>query len=90
MFGDEDMKIESRDHWLSKLTNEISDDELCLAIEEISEFRRTGVIPQDADKLKGLARKAADICKVSYSDMMRTVEDAILFEAARRYHNQFD
>lgn len=83
------MEIESRNNWLSKLTSEIPDNELCSAIEEIAEFRRTGILQSDVYILRNLARKAADICEVSSDEMMRTVEDAILFEAARRYHNQF-
>ncbi|MGN1155662.1 MAG: hypothetical protein ACI4TK_05760 [Agathobacter sp.] len=89
MFGGENIKIENRKHWLSDIVGAIPDNELCTVIEEINAFRMTGVLPKGAVKLRDLSRQAADICKVDYGEMMRTVEDAILFEAARRYHNQF-
>lgn len=84
------MKIESRENWLSNIISNISDEDLCYMIEEISEFRRTGVLSDNASKLKEVNKQAADICKTSYSEVMRMTEDAVLFESARRYHNQIN
>lgn len=84
------MKIESRDYWLAKITHDIPENELCYLIKEIADFRRIGILSDNTSKFKEFCRKASEICNTSYGEMMRTTEDIIIFEAARRYYNQFN
>lgn len=84
-----DMIISSRNNAIASIISLIPDSELCGMIEEISEFRRTGALSDSTNKLRDVCLQVADACSSSYSDMMRATEDAVLFEAARRYHNQF-
>lgn len=67
---------------VSKLTNH----KLVILIEEISEFKRTGKL-QDNSKLERLYNEISKDCPIP--DDFRILEDVVLFEATRRFHNSF-
>lgn len=66
----------------AKLTNH----KLVILIEEISEFKRTGKL-QENSKLEHFYNEINKDCPIP--DDYRILEDIVLFEAARRFHNSF-
>lgn len=75
-----------RENWLSKEISKLSDEELGDLFGEIYDFRESGVLR--GEKLRAFEEHVSrDITHTPVGEMMRTVEDAILFEMARRYHN---
>lgn len=82
-------KIENRKHFLSSIVEELTCEELCIIIAEIDCFRKTGVLSEEKQELRKINRRVADVCGVSNSETMRMTEDALLFEAARRFYNQW-
>lgn len=82
-------KIEKRNHFLSNIMQELTCEELCAVISEIDHFRKTGILPEEKQELRKINRMVADACGVSFSETMRMTEDEVLFEAARRFYNQW-
>lgn len=78
--------IDARNNWLARLLSEKSDQDLRVLFAEINEYRETGL-------LKGTALReleeyiSKEYTKTRGGEMLRTVEDAVLFEMARRYYN---
>lgn len=65
---------------ISKLTNE----DVCTIIEEIKEFKRTGLLACDTN-LRRIAKEIHD--KYKLPNDVRMIEDVVLYEAARRFYN---
>lgn len=65
---------------ISKLTNE----DVCTIIEEIKEFKRTGLLAGDTN-LRRIAKEIHD--KYKLPNDVRMIEDVVLYEAARRFYN---
>lgn len=82
------MVIESRNHWIENITSALDDHTLCEMFEEVVEFRKSGVLKEEA-KLRGLSNQFSEH---SYIDngWLRQAEDAVLYEMSCRYHNSFE
>jgi len=65
---------------ISKLTNE----EVCTIIEEIKEFKATGLLASSTN-LRRIAKEIHD--QYQLPNDVRVIEDVILYEAARRFYN---
>ena len=80
------MFIQQKDNWLGHKMENASDADLIVLFEEITKFRGTGILVGGA--LRALEREFSDnVSKTSYGGCMRLVEDAVLYEMARRFHN---
>lgn len=78
--------IEARKNKLISVISSLSDEELCMAFEEITDFKDNGILVEHSN-LARIARELHDKFKVPYD--IRMVEDNILYEATRRYYNSF-
>lgn len=79
------MQIENRNHWIDQIMEKVLDYELVAIFTDITEFRRTGLLKPESPLrvLDGIFRR-----QCGQSDtMLREVEDAVLYEMARRYNN---
>ena len=62
--------------------------DLCDLLEEITEVADTGLLPSDA-MLRDIERKYSEqVTHTRNGEMLRTVENAALYEMARRYNNE--
>lgn len=81
--------FEVHSNWLSKLIAEKSNQELCELFEEIYRFRAVGVL--EGGGLRALEEDISrNITHTPTGEMMRTVENKILFEMARRFANALE
>lgn len=78
--------IPQKDHWVSNIVGSFTDVELCELFRDIVEFRKTGLLA-DGAKLEKLNRKLRSTAEMP-ANMLKLAEYAVLFEMARRYHNQ--
>ena len=74
--------IKQMNNWLGNRVEAFSDEDLREMFLEISDFRRTGLLTSPS-KLRKFEREFSD-----HDGYLRTVEDAVLFEMARRFYNQ--
>ena len=82
-------RIEQRDNWLGQRMATATDQELRELFEEIHHFRRTGILV--GGKLRALEKEFSDnVSHTPLGDCMRLVEDKVLFEMGRRFHNAED
>lgn len=79
------MKINSEDMFISKQVGELSDQELTTMYADIIEFHKTGVLRQ-MSQVRDLARIFAVEMHMDIGSI-RLVEEAVLYEMARRYNN---
>lgn len=82
------MLIEKRNHWIDNMMSNIPDTEFLTLFSDITEFRHQGLLRADSPVRNLEARFRAE-CHTDDS-MLRQVEDAILYEMARRYNNAID
>ena len=81
------MVIEQRENWLGNRLKDLTQSELLELIEEIANFRRTGLLKEK--KMRTLEKQFSEnVSHTPIGDCMRLIEDEILFEAARRFHNE--
>lgn len=81
------MVIEQRENWLGNRLKALTQSELLELIEEIANFRRTGLLKEK--KMRTLEKQFSEnVSHTPIGDCMRLIEDEILFEAARRFHNE--
>ena len=81
------MVIEQRENWLGNRLKDLTQSELLELIEEIASFRRTGLLKEK--KMRTLEKQFSEnVSHTPIGDCMRLIEDEILFEAARRFHNE--
>lgn len=81
------MIIEQRENWLGNRLKALTQSELLELIEEIASFRRTGLLKEK--KMRALEKQFSEnVSHTPIGDCMRLIEDEILFEAARRFHNE--
>lgn len=85
MSGIEKKGICQRSHWLSDMAKTMSDQQIATMYEEISEFRRTGIL--HGSMLRDFARRIQSEIKSS-SPELRMAEDAVLFEMGRRLYER--
>lgn len=67
---------------------ELTDNELLCLFPDIAEFRRQGLLRGDSP-VRDLDAKFRAACNTDNS-MLRQVEDAVLYEMARRYNNALE
>lgn len=79
--------IEPRHNIISNTISSLSDEELCIVFEEITDFKNSGILTKHSN-LARIARELHEKFKVPYD--IRMVEDDILYEAARRFYNSFE
>lgn len=77
--------IRQRSHWLSDMANALTDQQIATMYEEISEFRRTGIL--HGSLLRDFARGIQSKINSS-SPELRMAEDAVLFEMGRRLYER--
>lgn len=82
------MFVPSRPHWIDDIMAQITEAELLRLFPEIAEFRRTGLLRSDSP-VRALDSQFKAACHTEDS-MLRQVEDALLYEMARRYNNELD
>lgn len=81
------MEIKNKEHWFGCRLGTMSQDELLKLFEEIAEYRRTGIL--DGQRLRTLERDfSKNVSHTPGAECMRLMEDAVLFEAARRFYNE--
>ena len=81
------MVIEQRENWLGNRLKALTQSELLELIEEIANFRRTGLLKEK--KMRTLEKQFSEnVSHTPIGDCMRLIEDEILFEAARRFYNE--
>ena len=81
------MIIEQRENWLGNRLKDLTQSELLELIEEIANFRRTGLLKEK--KMRTLEKQFSEnVSHTPIGDCMRLIEDEILFEAARRFYNE--
>ena len=74
------------DTWLGKCMQNINTEQLLILFQEITNFRRTGIL--QGDNLRNLAKSFSDnVTHTDYGQNMRLVEDEVLFEMSRRFYN---
>ena len=78
--------IEARKNKLSNVISFLSDEELCAVFEEITDFKDCGILPEHSN-LARIARELHEKFNVPYD--IRMVEDDVLYEAARRFYNEY-
>lgn len=79
------MQIENRNHWIDRIMDQVSDYELTAMFADLTEFRRTALLKPESP-VRALDRIFRKQCGQS-DTMLRVVEDAVLYEMARRYNN---
>lgn len=82
----EQKAINQVDNWLGNRVAAFSDEELREMFLEISDFRHTGLLISPS-ALRNFEREFSDHIQ-NHDGYLRTVEDAVLFETARRFYNQ--
>lgn len=82
------MFVPSRTHWIDDIMTQITNTELLRLFPDIAEFRRTGLLRPDSP-VRALDSIFKAACHTKDS-MLRQVEDAVLYEMARRYNNELD
>ena len=80
---------ESINHWQFRIVEGIPDDELCLCVEDVFELRRDLAFLPKAHALRSVAQKFADIARFETEAMIISSQQAVLYEAARRYYNNY-
>lgn len=81
------MLISQEDNWLGRKMDASSINDLSVIFEEVEEYRRTGFLR--SGKLRKLEKELSDnVSHTPYGECMRLVEDAVLFEMARRLYNE--
>lgn len=81
------MKIKQNNNWLGYRMASLKESEIDNLFREITDFRRTGILV--GGFLRQLDKEFSDnVSHTSYGDCMRLVEDAVLYEMARRYYNR--
>ena len=81
------MKIKQSNNWLGYRMASLKESEIDNLFREITDFRRTGILVGGC--LRQLDKEFSDnVSHTSYGDCMRLVEDAVLYEMARRYYNR--
>lgn len=78
--------IKQMNNWLGNRVEAFSDEDLREMFLEISDFRRTGLLTGPS-KLRKFEREFSDHVQ-NHDGYLCTVEDAVLFEMARRFYNQ--
>lgn len=73
-------------HWLSQMIAKKTDQQLVTMYEETCIFRKTGVLPEECQALRDLAREIQAVIKAD-DIQLRMAEDALLYEMSRRYYN---
>lgn len=79
------MQIENRCHWIDQIMDKVSDYELTAIFADLTKFRRTALLKPESP-VRALDRIFRKQCGQS-DTMLRVVEDAVLYEMARRYNN---
>lgn len=79
--------IEPRHNIISNTISSLSDEELCIVFEEITDFKNSGILAKHSN-LARIARELHEKFKVPYD--IRMIEDDVLYEAARRFYNSFE
>ncbi len=79
--------LDVRSNWISQKIGNLSDKDLSDAFEEIYHFRDTGIL--EGHCLRRLEEEVAQVTKTRGGDMLRHVENDVLFEMARRYYNNY-
>jgi len=83
---DEFMQVKQKDGWLGRKMDSLKNEDLLHLFEEISSFRASGVL--QGENLIALEKEFSDnVSHTAYGECMRLVEDAVLYEMARRHHN---
>ena len=77
-----------RSSWISNKISELSDHELLDLFREIYDFRENGILK--GELLRNLEAQVAQVTLTRGGEMMRMVEDAVLFEMSRRFANQIE
>lgn len=77
--------IEVRNNWISKIIAAKDDTVLLSVFEEITDFRNTGLL--NGNLLREIESEIAETTHTNGGEMMRYVEDAVLYEISRRYYN---
>ena len=84
---DDSYMIEARKNKISGIISSLSDEELCIIIKEITDFKDSGILVENSNLAK-IATRLHNELKVPYD--IRMVEDDVLYEAARRFYNSFE
>lgn len=79
--------IKPRHNIISNTISSLSDEELCIVFEEITDFKNSGILAEHSNLAK-IAVELHEKFKVPYD--IRMVEDDILYEATRRFYNSFE
>lgn len=79
--------IEPRHNIISNTISSLSDEELCIVFEEITDFKNGGILAKHSN-LARITRELHEKFKVPYD--IRMIEDNVLYEAARRFYNSFE
>ena len=75
-----------RENWLSKTISVLKDEELHNLFAEIYSYRETGVLK--GKYLRAMEHSVSEhVTHTPAGEMIRTIENAVLFEMARRYAN---
>jgi hypothetical protein len=82
------MMIEKRNHWIDDMMADIPDADFLAIFSDIAEFRRRGLLRPDSP-MRDLESRFRAACHTEDS-MLRQVEDAVLYEMARRYNNALE
>lgn len=78
--------ILQKDNWLGQRLGAMEETDLLYLFEEISRFQDTGIL--ERGKLRALEEEFSDnVAHTRKGECMRLVEDAVLFEIARRFYN---
>lgn len=81
------IEIKQKYNWLGNRLSNMEDAELCGLFEEITSFRRTGRLDRESSLRKFEREFSDNVSHTRAGECMRLVEDEILFEMSRRYHN---
>lgn len=80
--------IEKRNHWIDDMMADIPDADFLAIFSDIAEFRRRVLLRPDSP-MRDLESRFRAACHTEDS-MLRQVEDAVLYEMARRYNNALE
>lgn len=78
--------IDIENNWLAKTIGQKNDHDLANLYTDIVGFRKTGLLPPHST-LRELTNELEKKMSIPSTTFMRQVEDAILYEMARRYYN---
>lgn len=80
------MHIEQKENWIGKTIESLPNEELASIIKEIADCRGTGCLK--TERLADIEKKfSKEVAHTRPGENMRLIEDAVLFEAARRFYN---